>query len=169
MLKRRKPGATDAGRDAAQGPAIDYEKLRGAVLGVEPGSLGLAPTADLPHVYGLVMDTSYATGTATVVVLAEGTTSLYTSTGAGLVGAGGHEGVAAASRNLLQTVEASLDAFGPGSGEVPAAGRVAMIALTHDGTRRVEATEGELAQGDHAGSPVYHATQMVVAALRSAT
>ena len=32
MLKRRKPGATADGWNAAQGPHLDYEKLRAAVL-----------------------------------------------------------------------------------------------------------------------------------------
>lgn len=70
-------------RDAApSGPDGIFGVLRGQVLDLDPASVDLAPTADFPRVFGVVMDTAYPEATATLVALADGTTSLYLSTGA---------------------------------------------------------------------------------------
>lgn len=47
------------------------------------------------------MDTRYPNGTATLVCLTDGTTSLYTSSGFGIIHGGGHEAVVRESVELL--------------------------------------------------------------------
>lgn len=57
----------------------------------------MSPSAELPRVFGVIMDTTFASGTVTLVALADGTASLYASTGGGVIGGGAHERVAVAA------------------------------------------------------------------------
>jgi hypothetical protein len=144
-----------------------YEGLRAQLLALDPAAAGIAPTAALPRVWGLVYEMGLETGTATVVSLADGTTSLYLSNGGGVVGAGEHAPVAAATRALLVLVEEHLDAFAPDDGDsLPGAGTVAMRALTYGGRRIASAAEEELGEHRHPLSPVFYAGQDVITAIR---
>ena len=85
--------------------------LRQQALTVDAADLGLGPTADRTHVWGVVMETGYPEAVATLVVFGDGTTSLYFSNGGGMVGAGEHDVVRAASKLLLSSAEAHLNGF----------------------------------------------------------
>jgi len=141
--------------------------LRALVFELDPSSVGLAPGPELPRVFALVMDSTYARGAATVVAIADGTTSMYFSNGGGLIGMGRQPHVAQASRRLLLTAEAHADSFGPStSSELPEVGRVRITILTYAGHLVVEAAEDDLGGGRHPASPVFHAAHGVIAAIR---
>lgn len=161
MFGRRRRGA------APSGPDYIFGVLRGQVLDLDPSSVGIAPTAGLPRVFGVVMDIAYEEATATVVALADGTTSLYLSTGGGIIGGGDHEAVASESRRLLRVAEAHVDALvDAGRPGLPRHGRVRLTVLTFDGPRSVEAPEDHLAEGRHPLSGMFHAVHAVISALR---
>ena len=144
-----------------------YEGLRQAVMTLDPAEFGMTPTAELPRVWGAVLDTGYPGATSTVVALADDTTSLYTSTGGGIIGAGFHAAVATATRSLLRTVEQHLDQMPPaGPDELPGPDWVVLRALTHQGQRAVLAEEDELGYNRHPLSPVFHAFHEVITQLR---
>ena len=93
-----------------------YQSLRTRILTLDPSSVSLFPTTELPHVYGVVMDMVFPNGSATFVVMVDGTTSLYTSSGASIIGGGFHRSVVQAGRTLLAVAEAryavrSIDAI----------------------------------------------------------
>ena len=141
-----------------------YLRLRRMVLDLEPVT---APTAELPRVWGALMDTGYPNGTATVVCLADGTTSLYTSTGGGILGAGMHESVAAPSRHVLAVVEKHLNQMPPSTEDtLPNPDWVVMRALTFTDRRAVPAEEDELAYHRHALAEIFHAFHAVITQLR---
>jgi hypothetical protein len=141
-----------------------YLRLRRMVLDLDPVAV---PTAELPRVWGAMMDTGYPNGTATVVCLADGTTSLYTSTGGGILGAGVHESVAVPSRQLLTLVEAHLNQMPPSTEDtLPDPDWVVMRALTFTDRRAVPAEEDELAYNRHALAAVFHAFHTVITQLR---
>ena len=144
--------------------------MRAMVLGITPEELGLAPGAG-KHVWGVVMDTAMADGGwHSLVALADGTTSLYTSAAFGIIGAGTHESVRQASEALLDLAEQHLDLFAPdGDDAVPAAGMVAIRALTFDGRRAVLAPENDLGHGRHAASQIFHAVHEVITQTRLVT
>jgi hypothetical protein len=158
-----------------------YLALRGKALGLDPGgraltgaaatsyaaAVSIAPTPDLPRVWAVLMETGYPRGVATLVALADGTTSLYLSSGGGMIGAGGHPHVAAATLRLLGAVEQQLDRM-PATldTDLPEAGRVALRALTYEGQHVVEADEADLGYGRHPLSPVFHAAHDVITELR---
>jgi hypothetical protein len=95
-------------REAKEGREEPQEtSVRLRTMALDAVRAGLPePAPDHPSVSGLVVDVPAEGGFATVVALTDGTTSMYTSTGGGIIGAGEHGQVAAATRALLTVVEA---------------------------------------------------------------
>ncbi len=139
-------------------------------LQLRPEDLGLTFGAGMA-VWGVLMDTVMADGTwHCLVVFADGTTSLYTSSGFGVIGAGGHPRVRQASEALLRAAESELALFGPARDpELPGAGQVAIRALTVNGHLVVTTSEDDFRHGRHPTSPVFHAAHEVVTEVRLAT
>jgi hypothetical protein len=109
------------------------------------------------------MDMGYPEGTATLVALADGTTSLYTSGGGGVIGAGEHESVAAVTRRLLLATESNLKQFTVRHQvQLPPAGRVLINVLTFGGRFTAEGSNDDLGEGRHPASLVFHAAQEVI-------
>lgn len=144
--------------------------MRAMVLGLRPEDVGLTPGAE-GRVWGVVMDTAMTDGGwHSLVVLADGTTSLYTSGAFGIIGAGAHESVRLASAALLDLVERQLALFTADNDDVvPAAGTVAVRALTFDGRRVVAAPEMTLADRRHDASTIFHAAHEVITQTRLVT
>jgi hypothetical protein len=118
-------------------------------------------------VYGVLMDIGARNGIATVVSLADGTTSLYTSTGGGIIGGGGHDKVAMATRVLVLEAERCRSLLKPDWEDGGLAdGEVRLIALTPTGRLAARAWADELAAGSHALSPLFVAANNVVTRLR---
>ncbi|MGB2756596.1 MAG: ankyrin repeat domain-containing protein [Acidimicrobiia bacterium] len=148
--------------DPAAGAEV-FSGLRARALELEPSTVGLAPTEELPRVFGVVMDMALDNGVATLVAFADGTTSLYTSTGGGVIGAGGHDNVVTATRRLLLVAEARLDDLVQDADlSVPGPGLVALTVLTYTGRSRAIATGDDFARGAHAASDVFNSAQEVL-------
>jgi hypothetical protein len=133
----------------------------------ESGLLAVAP--DHPNVMGLVVDIPAERGFATVVALADNTTSMYTSVGGGTVGAGQHTAVADATQALLRTVEAHLSLFpSEDDASFPGPGQVRFHVLGLSGRRRAEVPDDAFwgRQPDRL-IQVISATQDVITKMRS--
>jgi hypothetical protein len=147
----------------------DAPNLRGSLLALDPADVGIAPSADLPRVWGALMEMGTPDGAASLVMLADGTTSLYASTGGGVIGGGQHAPVAAASTAFLAELERHLDSFTPDSGDdLPDPGQVAFRALTYSGRRALVAREQDLGERRHPESPLFFAGHEVITQLRHA-
>jgi hypothetical protein len=144
-----------------------YEGMRGRILDLDPAEVSFTPTPDLPDVFGVVMEIGHGGGVATLVALRGGMTSLYFSTGGGMIGGGEHPQVAAATQVLIRTAQAHLASV-PASTDtaLPAAGRVVLRVLTYGGRRALEAGDDELVAGEHPLSPVFYAADDVITQLR---
>ncbi|HVE79651.1 MAG TPA: hypothetical protein VNA89_12340 [Gemmatimonadaceae bacterium] len=148
-------------------PAQVASSLRGQALAVAAADLGLTPTPEHAHVWGVLMETAYPEMVATLVALADGTTSLYLSGGGGIIGAGGHARVRAAAAAFLTAAEVHLGDFAPARGTpLPEPGRVRFYLRTFAGTLTAEADEQELGYRRHPLSPVFHAGHGVITAVR---
>ncbi len=148
--------------------------LRERALTVAPAALGAAPSAELPHVFGLLMETGFPVAAATLAVFADGTVSLYFSNGGGVLGAGEHESVRAAASALLASAEAHLARFAPlqAPGAVPplpAEGRVGFYLRCFDGTVAAAASEEELAEESHPLAGLFRAGHRVITEMRRQT
>jgi len=154
-------------RTQAGDPEEVYRGLRNQVLNLDPAEVGIERAPDGPAVWGAMIDMGMAGGTATIIGLADGTTSMYTSTGGGIIGGGFHRPVADATRTLLSCVEAHLGHLAPDDHpDLPASGRVVIRALTYHGPRSAEASEDDLGHRRHPLSPVFYAAHDVITQLR---
>lgn len=157
------------GKRRKQAPARPeiYDGLRRQILQLDPASVGISPSPTLPRVWGLVMDMTSDAGTATLVGLADGTTSLYLSSGGGVIGGGEHARIAGATRALLRVVEQRLDQM-PTTTEapLPTPGRVVLRAMTYHGQRAVDAAEDDLGHRRHPLADIFHAAHDVITELR---
>jgi hypothetical protein len=120
-------------------------------------------------VWGLVMDWTLDDAVATVVSLADGTTSLYLSSGGGSIGAGEHPAAAAASISALRVAERMVDDV-PEATEspLPDRGRTSLTLLTFPGLRRFEDDNAAFENGTSRLSPVANAMQAVIHEIRRA-
>ncbi|HEX9092023.1 MAG TPA: hypothetical protein VF831_11070 [Anaerolineales bacterium] len=152
---------------ASPEPAQSYLQLRERILNLDPADLGFKPAGDKPGVWGVLMETGYEVGTASLVALADGTTSLYYSTGGGMLGSGGYSPVAQASKALVAEAEHHTDQLLASEDfPLPAAGQVRFYFMTYNGFLQAETTEKDLASGNHVLSPLYQLAQETLTQLR---
>jgi hypothetical protein len=153
--------------DSSSEPAPTYLQLRSRILSLDPAEAGLSPSNTAPHVWGVLMETGYAVGTATLVSLADGTTSLNYSTGGGMLGSGEYTPVAKASKALVTQAEnhlqhmSSADKF-----PMPEVGQVRFTLLTFSGLFTAKASEKSLASGTHPLSHLYNLGHETLTQLR---
>jgi hypothetical protein len=146
-------------------PAAASRELRQQALSVKASDLGLSPGGS--KVWGVIMETAFPEAVVTLVSFAEGTTSLYFSSGGGTIGAGEHAAVRSASQELLQIANDHLATFSPAREfPLPTEGRVRFYVHTFDGVLTAERDEEELGEERDPLSPVFHAAHAVIAAVR---
>jgi len=165
MLGRRKR----SGQESAS-PAEMYRDLRS--MAFEAAVSGVIPVhRDHPEVFGLVADIPAQGGYATIVALGDNSTSMYTSTGGGTIGAGERPAVAASTQQLLAVVQAHLDAFASADdGTLPEQGWVRLHVLTDQMPRRADVSEDAFwGKASDPLVPVIAAVQDVMSRMREIT
>lgn len=156
-----------AGRD---GPDSVFTGLRSMVLGLHAADLGI-DDEHAPPIFGVVMETGHRHGSATLACLADGTVSLYTSAGGGVIGSGDHDSVRSASRKLLswtnQYALQFIEACRPVT-EYPLPGRGAVFfyLLTTHGVRLARCSEGRLLAERDPFSNLFKMCNVVQTAIR---
>ena len=90
-------------------PEQAYQGLRSMALTLKPEEIGVKTPPREP--YAVVMEMGFPRGTATLVAVAEGTVSLYYSSGGGILGAGIHDSVRSAGFTLLAEAADYIDAM----------------------------------------------------------
>jgi L-alanine-DL-glutamate epimerase-like enolase superfamily enzyme len=142
------------------------------MMALDAGVRGLVSvSAESPDVSGVVVDVPRSGGFASIVALADGTTSMYTSTGGGVIGAGTHAHVAEATRRLLAEVQRHLELFGaPDDRALPAPSLVRLHVVTPTGGRHADVPEGAFwGRLKHPLIPVIARVQDVISAISTAT
>ncbi len=148
-------------------PAQTYLQLRSRILSLTPAKIGLTPSSKIPHVWGVLMETGYTVGTSTLVSLADGTASLYYSTGGGMLGSGEYTPVAEASKALVAQAENHLQHMSSvGELPLPGVGQVRFTLLTYSGIFSAEAPEKTIASGNHFLSPLFVLAHETITQLR---
>jgi hypothetical protein len=145
-----------------------YAGLRQQILDLDPAAAHLAPTAEHPHVFGGLMEMGIGGNVATLVVVADGTTSFYFSTGGGIIGTGVHESVKGPSRAFLAALERHVGELSPDSSdETPATAIIHFRALTFDRGRLLAAVpEPDLAAKRNLLWDVFFTGHALIAAIR---
>lgn len=165
MFKRRK-------RSEGPKPSPSLEETYRGIrtMALEAGARGLAaPSPDHPDVSGVVVDIPAEGGFATVVALSDNTTSMYTSTGGGTIGAGEHAEVASATQRLLVEVQRNLGLFSAQDDhELPPLGFVRFHVLNPSTGMQADLPEGAFwGKEGHELMPVITLVQDVISAIRA--
>ena len=151
-------------------PETGTPQLRAMLLASEPAALGLAPTPELPHVWAALMEMPVGANVATLAAVADGTTSMYISTGGGIIGGSGYESVREANRKFLLAVDKLLAGFVAKAEPLTVVpGAVSFVVLTYDGIRVARDTEARLSSKASPLWPVFALGHGVITALRRAT
>jgi hypothetical protein len=88
-----------------QDPAQVMKILRDKILKLFPKEINVSSSNEYPNVWGILMETGFPEGVATLVPLADGTVSLYFSGGGGVIGGGDHSNVRKEARKFIQSAE----------------------------------------------------------------
>ena len=148
-------------------PEAVVRNLREMALTVEASEINVAPSPGHDVVWGLLVDIAFPEAVATLVCLADGTTSLYFSNGRGVIGAGEHASVRDAAERFIALANSYVGAFTISTDSaMPSTGRVRFHVRTFEGLRTAEADEQALGQGQHELSPLFHAGHEVITAIR---
>jgi hypothetical protein len=154
-------------KDAAIPPMANvFSEFRDRALRLTPDQLGDAAPVEAA-ILALLMESGYREAVATLVAVADGTTSLYFSNGGGFVGAGTHRTVAEASRSWLEAGRAFLPALSDVTEPpLPDVGLTQFVAVTPDGLRGAVAPDDDLGGNRHELSPLFHAAHEVITQIR---
>jgi hypothetical protein len=136
LLQRRKRTADPAA----------YSAFRDQILNVTREKIGLPARARATEPWAVVMDWGVANGSATVVAIADGTASIYLSSGGGFIGGGqSHESIGqAAIRAVSIAAEFQPEMRHVTSYPLPASAEVCFYVLTDAGVFSASASEKEL-------------------------
>ena len=116
-------------RDQKFSPAEVSAGLREQAFAVEPAQVSAKQAPGRPLTWGLVMETGYPTAVASLVTFCDGTTSMYFSSGGGVIGAGRHAEVREASKTFIAAADGYLEDFAFATEHpLPGAGRVRFYA-----------------------------------------
>lgn len=143
------------------------DELRLMVLNLSPKDIGITKE-NFPHpVFAIVMETGFPEGSFTLSSVADGSTSLYFSSGGGIIGGGEHERVRKASSYFLSGAQH----FSEKGQKVtifpkPAAGKVIFYFLTFEGVRSYTASEDDFGNQKNELSDLFFAAQNVITELR---
>lgn len=138
-----------------------YQELRSKAFAYLDHSI----PPDLPA--GVIMETGYPEGVATLAALSDGTVSLYFSNGSGTMGAGEHPGPALAARQLgavaaryAPTMPILLDVT------LPQLDQTKLYVLTGGVVRGVAGRQEDFGNNRMPQSPLFHAAHNVIKAMR---
>jgi len=138
------------------------------VLAIDPETLAFRPDVHIHGAWCAVADFGLASGGATLVAIADGTVSLYSSPGGGVLGAGAHEAVWNTATRLLENAGGAIPFMRVADGPpgLPGSGNVRLTVRTFDGTLSEVVSEATLQRGRHVLSPLYAAAQDVLTEVR---
>jgi hypothetical protein len=153
-----------------QTPFEIYQGLRYNILSIDPNKVGLAPKPGVNASWGVVTDLGVApSGYMTLVSLVDGTTSMYTSSGGGMIGAGENKAGAPAQASvaLVMAAEKFYRLMQPTKVfPLPSAGNVRFYVLTSYGVYSAEFPQLTPADDKHPFFELYAFAQNVITELR---
>jgi hypothetical protein len=145
-----------------------FRNLRGRVLALDPATVGLAPGGGR-RLWGLLVEIGFPEAVASLVVIADGTVSMYFSNGGGMIGIGEHEAPRRAGEAFLAFAPAFLPHAKPAREfPLPAPGFVRFYFLTFDGILTAEAPGEDLQSKRGPLAPLFYKAHEVITQARLA-
>lgn len=132
-------------------------------------TVNAAPIEELPHVWGVIMETAHPETVITVYV-SPGNANIYFGAGGKNTGAGKKENVKKAEGKLLLTGENVRNQFKPAKDfPLPKIGQARFYLFTYSGILTAEANEKKLQERKHPLWPLYVAVDDVITEIRIVT
>jgi hypothetical protein len=152
-----------------RGPAV-YRDLRSMALGLDAAAIQMPEGERWSGALVAAMEIGMPEATTTIVAIADGTVSMYLSSGGGVIGAGEHAAVRGAG-DVFRTVVAENRGLLERTGVFlpPAVGEVRFHARIADDRLTGAAPESALRTGRHLLAPLYAAGQDVLTEIRLAS
>jgi hypothetical protein len=149
-------------------PHKAYTELRNLALRSSRADIGFLPTANPTDVWGVVMDWSIGNGIATVAAFADGSASVYLSSGGASIGGQAHESIRNAAHQALIAAneirpQTHLTTYFP----LPKRGQVYFYLRTDSGVFTARARQKQLRTNAHALSKLGNAMQGVITQYQS--
>jgi hypothetical protein len=143
-------------------------QMRENVFNLDPATIGISRSNYSGQVWGMLFETGTERGAYSLVVLADGTTSLYFSTGGGIIGAGEHSSVRIVSKNLLLKANDAIDHSTLATTHPLSYDGISIFYfLTFEGTCSYSASESKLGNGQDSLSTLFHSSHEVISELRT--
>jgi len=140
--------------------------LRSCVLALTPADIEIHRERIANSVWGVLIETAHPDAVATLVVLADGSVSLYVSDGNGCVGCGADQEVRFAGADLLEIANQVVAVAAPTEDRgYPPSGTVRFYFLSFEGLRSSQLRLEELSLIDAQFSLLYFAGQRVINAI----
>jgi hypothetical protein len=142
---RTLPNVQQSDKSQTPDPKV-YVGLRDMVLQGSRAKFGLAPGSSPKEPYAVVMDWDVQSGTATVVAIADGTASVYLSSGGGFIGGGqSHESIRRAAKKVVEMASEVLPLMQVTTTyPLPQQGQVTFYLLTDAGVFTAGVSEEDL-------------------------
>jgi hypothetical protein len=148
-------------------PIEAYHSLRNRALTVRPDDLGITTKPGELQAYGVVLDLPLTLGSATIVSFSTGDTSMYTSTGGGVIGGFGHESCRLASQKFVKVAQRYLGKMTKTTQfPLPPKGTFRFYVVTNQGVFMAEDSETALTAWTSELSPLFFAGNDVMTQLR---
>jgi hypothetical protein len=130
-------------------------------------ALGLPPARVVTEPFGVLMETGYDSGVATVVAFGDGSASIYLSTGGGYIGGASQQALRTAAQTLVTAAnqfqpQATLTTTFP----LPQPGETRFYLLSDAGVFTGATAEQELGEQRHPWSSLFYAGQAIVTQYR---
>jgi len=143
-----------------------YSGLRSMALRTNPDSIGIK-IKESSEVWGVLMETGYPEAVASLVALADGTVSLYSSNGGGIIGLGPHVGPRRAAQSFLASSQQFAKQVLPTkSYPLPKTSYTRFYLLTGNGVLTAEIKEDDLGNNRHPLSPLFYKGQELISEIR---
>ncbi len=144
-----------------------YSTWRQSALSMTRAKMGVAASPLGAPAWGVVMDFGHDKATITLFTLIDGTTSIYFSTGAGVLGGHGHKCVRQANAAFIAEANRSLALLKPcDECPIPATGQVVFYVLTDSGILTGGALRNDLGYRRHPLANLFHAGDDVITQMR---
>lgn len=144
--------------------------LRQMMLTTPASENGMKPTADFPHVYGVLLDWPIGEQTATIFSTCTGSASVYTTSTFGIIGGEGHATVRAAALEFTRAAGEFFDSATPVTeSPYPAEDRVRFYLLTFEDVRVIDVEFAAIENGTSKHTDLFSLGQDVFTELRLCT
>ena len=144
------------------------ERLREQLFNLNPKTIDITPSEDLPRVWGFMMEMVISQTWINLVCIADGTVSIYIGTGGGIIGAGEHDSVRSAARECLKKSEEVLEhlkKFDPA--HIQNEKYIKFHVFTYDGIRSDTVETNEINSEKHYLSELHDYAQNVITEVKS--